>query len=54
MPIAERDPLSQLTSLVAVQKGAALIRTHHVRMAAQFVDAALKMRLPFPARATYA
>ena len=54
VPLAERDPLSQLTSLVAVQKGAALIRTHHVRMAVQFVDAAQRMRLALPARATYA
>ena len=35
-------------------KGAALIRTHHVQMAAQFVDAAQRMRLALPARATYA
>lgn len=51
VPLAERDPLSQLTSLVAAQKGAALIRTHHVRMAAQFLDAARRMRLPLPATA---
>ena len=54
VPLPERDPLSQLTSLVAVQKGAALIRTHHVRMAAQFVDAARRMRMALPARAIYA
>ena len=28
VPVAERDPLSQFTSLVAAQKGAAVIRTH--------------------------
>jgi dihydropteroate synthase len=53
VPLAERDPLSQLTSLVAVHKGAALVRTHHVAMAAQFLDAAARMRLALPARAAY-
>ena len=53
VPVAERDPLSQLTSLVAAEKGAALIRTHDVKMAAQFLDAAGRMRLPLPARAAY-
>ncbi|MEK0083182.1 dihydropteroate synthase [Benzoatithermus flavus] len=53
VPMADRDPLSQLTSLVAVQKGAALIRTHHVRMAAQFLDAARRMRLDLPAARVY-
>ena len=53
VPVAERDPLSQLTSLVAAEKGAALIRTHDVKMAAQFLDAAGRMRLPLPARAVY-
>jgi dihydropteroate synthase len=54
VPLAERDPLSQLTALVAAQRGAALIRTHQVRMAAQFLDAAERMRLGLPARAAYA
>ena len=53
VPMAERDPLSQLTSLVAAQKGAAMIRTHQVRMAAQFLDAAARMRLPLPAALAY-
>ena len=53
VPLAERDPLSQLTSLVAVEQGAALIRTHDVRMAAQFLGAAERMRRPLPARAVY-
>lgn len=53
VPMDERDPLSQLTALVAAQKGAAVIRTHHVRMAAQFLDAARCMRLPLPARDAY-
>ena len=54
VPMAERDPLSQLTGLVAVQKGAAMIRTHQVRMAAQFLNAAVRMRLGLPARDAYA
>ena len=54
VPLAERDPLSQFTSLVAAQKGAAMIRTHQVRMAAQFLEAAARMRLKLPARDAYA
>lgn len=46
IPLAERDPLSQYTSVMATHKGATMIRTHDIRMAAQFVDAAAKMRLP--------
>jgi dihydropteroate synthase len=53
VPMAERDPLSQLTSLAAAQKGAAVIRTHDVRMAARFLDAAERMRLELPARRVY-
>ena len=52
--LAERDPVSQLTALVAAEKGAALIRTHEVRMAAQFLDAAERLGRPLPARTTYA
>ena len=52
--LAERDPVSQLTALVAAEKGAALIRTHEVRMAAQFLDAAQRMGRPLPARRAYA
>jgi dihydropteroate synthase len=51
--MAERDPLSQLTSLVAAQKGAAVIRTHQVKMAAQFLEAAGRMRLELPAARIY-
>ena len=54
VPLAERDPLSQLTSLAAAEKGAALVRTHDVRMAAQFLGAADRMRRLLPARAVYA
>ncbi len=53
VPLADRDPLSQFTALVAAQKGAALIRTHHVRMAAQFLEAATRMRLRLPAPTAY-
>jgi dihydropteroate synthase len=52
VPMADRDPLSQLTGLVAAQKGAALIRTHHARMARQFLEAARQLRLSFPAHDT--
>jgi dihydropteroate synthase len=40
LPLAERDPVSQLTGLLAVQKGAAIVRTHHARMMRQFLDIA--------------
>ena len=53
VPLAERDPLA-VDQPRGPAKGAALIRTHHVQMAAQFVDAAQRMRLALPARATYA
>ncbi|SNB70524.1 Dihydropteroate synthase [Arboricoccus pini] len=47
MPIrlSERDPISQLTALVAAMRGASLIRTHNVAMARDFVIAARKMGL---------
>lgn len=35
----ERDPISQLAALAAVRKGASIVRTHHVRMARDFVAA---------------
>ena len=53
IPLAERDPVSQLSALVAAEKGAALLRTHNVRMAAQFVAAAERMGRPLPARRAY-
>lgn len=49
----QRDALSQLTSLVAAQKGAAMIRTHDVRMAGQFLTAAARMRIDLPAQWSY-
>lgn len=45
VPMAERDPLSQLTGLVAAMRGAGLIRTHDVRMASQFVEAGRRLEL---------
>jgi dihydropteroate synthase len=49
VPLAERDPVSQLTALAAVRKGAALVRTHDARMLRQFVDAAARLgELPMP------
>ena len=53
VPLAERDPVSQLSALVAAEKGAALLRTHNVGMAAQFVAAAERMGRPLPARRAY-
>lgn len=49
VPLAERDPLSQLTALVAASKGASIIRTHDVRMARQFLGAWAAMGQPLPA-----
>jgi dihydropteroate synthase len=46
VPMAERDPLSQLTALAAVERGAALVRTHEPRMMRQFLDAAARLRRP--------
>ena len=45
VPMAERDPVSQLTALVGVMKGAAVIRTHQPKMAVQFLEAAGKMQM---------
>lgn len=45
IPMDERDPVSQLTALVGVMKGAALVRTHQPKMAVQFLEAACKMQL---------
>lgn len=53
VPLAERDPLSQLTGLVAAEKGAAVVRTHDVKMAAQFLTAAERMRRQLPAARAY-
>jgi dihydropteroate synthase len=40
VPLAERDPISQLTALTAVKKGAKAVRTHDVRMMQQFLRVA--------------
>ena len=37
--LSERDPLSQLTALVAAVKGATILRTHQPRMAKSFLKA---------------
>lgn len=50
VPLAERDPLSQLTALVAATRGARYIRTHDARMMRQFLEAARHMALPLDAR----
>ena len=43
VPAQERDPVSQLTALHAVQRGARIARTHDARMMRQFLDAAGRM-----------
>lgn len=45
VPMAERDPVSQLTALVAAQRGALFVRTHAPRMMAQFVAASRRMSM---------
>ncbi len=37
--LEDRDPISQLTALDAVRKGAAIVRTHNVAMARAFLEA---------------
>ncbi len=41
--LEERDPLSQLSALGAVLKGASIIRTHNVAMARSFLHSWIKM-----------
>jgi dihydropteroate synthase len=43
VPPQERDPVSQLTALHAIQQGAKIARTHGPRMMRQFLDAARLM-----------
>lgn len=48
VPMADRDPVSQLASLVAAQRGALYVRTHAPRMMRQFVEVARKMGIGSP------
>lgn len=48
LPMARRDPVSQLTAMVAAAKGAAIVRTHDATMAADFLDAWRRMGQPLP------
>lgn len=48
---AARDPMSQLTGLLAAHKGVVMMRTHDAAMARAFVDAARRMGLALPAAA---
>lgn len=48
LPLAERDPVSQLLSLVAVTRGALYVRSHAPRMMRQFVEAARRAGLALP------
>lgn len=45
VPMADRDPVSQLTALAAVSRGASLVRTHAPRMMRQFLDVAARTNL---------
>ena len=45
VPMADRDPVSQLTALAAVGRGARFVRTHAPRMMCQFLDMAGKAGL---------
>jgi dihydropteroate synthase len=39
VPMADRDPVSQLAALLALERGARYARTHHARMMRQFIEA---------------
>jgi dihydropteroate synthase len=43
VPMAERDPVSQLAALLAVARGARWVRTHEPRMMRQFLEAWRRM-----------
>jgi dihydropteroate synthase len=43
VPMADRDPVSQLSSLEAVRRGALYVRTHNARMMRQFVELAARI-----------
>lgn len=49
VPLAERDPVSQLAALIAVARGALYVRTHAPRMMVQFLDMARRCGWPLPA-----
>lgn len=50
VPLEERDALSQLVATVAAYRGAAVIRTHDVKMAGQFLTGWRRLGLALPAR----
>ncbi len=41
--LADRDPVSQLTALAALEQGVSAVRTHHVPMLRSFIDAAHRL-----------
>lgn len=45
-PLKDRDPASQLTSLIAVLKGAQVIRTHNVKMMREFLEIWQRCAMP--------
>lgn len=48
VPLAERDPVSQLAALIAVARGALYVRTHAPRMMVQFLEMARRCGWPLP------
>ncbi len=48
VPLAERDPISQLAALIAVARGALYVRTHAPKMMAQFLELARRSGWPLP------
>ncbi|MCX7629595.1 MAG: dihydropteroate synthase [Geminicoccaceae bacterium] len=48
VPLAERDPISQLAALVAVARGALYVRTHAPKMMVQFLETARRCAWPLP------
>lgn len=48
VPLAERDPVSQLAALIAASRGALYVRTHAPKMMAQFLEMARRCGWPLP------
>lgn len=48
VPLAERDPVSQLAALIAASHGALYVRTHAPKMMAQFLEMARRCGWPLP------
>ncbi|MFQ3584298.1 MAG: dihydropteroate synthase [Cyanobacteriota bacterium] len=53
VPLAERDPLSQLVALIAVARGALYVRTHAPKMMAQFLEVSQRSGWPLPGLSSF-